>query len=738
MGSHDIFISYAGKDTAIAERIYRRLVRYSWQGRKLRVAFAPQDIGGGQSIPGRLLELLAGSVCTVAIVTPHWRDSRWCRFEQEAATWEDPASDARKLIPLMMSWTVLPGGLSRIKFVDFQKESEFERRLKELIGTIRSVLDRARETEVNQHRSDALLRTSLLPWIGPATPSLRLIWPDMIVDPEVISHRSGGRHGRLGIVREELAAGHRRFIILAGEPGSGKSTALRSMVLEDQQSGIGGARRFYHAREILPSENNDGAEDLELSLLAIDGLDEVTVDRAMEVLGLASELAKQKSMVWIGSRTDFIYRYALEFKAHWGHLDEVLEIMPWSPEDAQRFVENYLSKTGQSDPAGEILAALEDSRHRAVLLNPMRLTLLLYIATTSRHLSLPSMQEPFTLYERFYSEWLGAETARGTTKFSAAEVTAAHTLVAKWLYEHRGSGYPFDLLESSELTTDTAFSGLLEIDIHRESVTRFRHETVGEYLIAKSILDAFRRGGSAIDDALDLTVGHDVNEFTRSGLSGVPPADSNLIVDNLLLRYSDLLGGEQSTGVVRVREQILYYLGRTDNPRCFGSLEKAAREEVEPLLRRSAILGCILAGNYVVEAEYIQRLLSSSEEDLLNRSVQMCYFGDVSDDLHTFRDSDDREWTRTKVNIVQRLPLGSKRAHMLRWWDLATLVNFGRSRGEIVFSQEQWDSIVAARGNLSGPGERVAGMSELIDEVLRLSRVSEPGLAFDAEPWLRW
>jgi hypothetical protein len=72
-------------------------------------------------------------------------------------------------------------------------------------------------------------------------------------------------------------------------------------------------------------------------------------------------------------------------------------------------------------------------------------------------------------------------------------------------------------------------------------------------------------------------------------------------------------------------------------------------------------------------------LLDDPGEALLNRSVQMVYFSDVHDDLHTFRDS-GQDWHKTRSAIYRRLAGASPRDIRLRWWDLKTLRSFYESR----------------------------------------------------------
>jgi len=181
---------------------------------------------------------------------------------------------------------------------------------------------------------------------------------------------------------------------------------------------------------------------------------------------------------------------------------------------------------------------------------------------------------------------------------------------------------------------------------------------------------------------------HDVNAFVRSGLHVASQSTVERYFSNLSKKYQELLpagktpqprqnslGAEQAE---RLRQQILYYIGRMPLDTFPGILREAFRAEPRPLLRRAAALGAILHGDFTIEQEYMA-LLEDSQEALLNRSVQMVNFGDVHADLYTFEDH-GQDWSRTRVAIYERLESDSIRDLRLRWWDIKTLRSFYESR----------------------------------------------------------
>jgi hypothetical protein len=277
-------------------------------------------------------------------------------------------------------------------------------------------------------------------------------------------------------------------------------------------------------------------------------------------------------------------------------------------------------------------------------------------------------------------------------------VRRAHIALARWIYRHKGeAGALVPFLESvmedgvvDELLIDSSFTGVLwttDGDDGRSRFIGFRHETLGEFLIAHDVLSSFELGGTAIDHALEFTVADDVNTFVRSGMLQVSQSRLDKFLTNLTSRYDRLLSpaadssAEEEDGVVaaRTREQILYYIGRLPIQTVPAVLRRAYRGEQAPLLRRSAALSAIVRGDHVIEREFMA-LLTEPEYARLNRSVQMVYFGDVDADLHTFVDGGE-DWSKTRAAIYRRLTGRSLRDLRLRWWDLRTLRSFYASRG---------------------------------------------------------
>jgi hypothetical protein len=407
-------------------------------------------------------------------------------------------------------------------------------------------------------------------------------------------------------------------------------------------------------------------------------------------------LHRPNAVVILASRSDFFDRQYDVLRPALANLVEVLELANWTEQDILDFSRRYAERIDAPLLSAAVLRILSEvPGSQAMLGNPMRLTLLLYLLATGAELDLVNLQEPYSLYDTFYREWIKKERSRGTGGFKPGSIQQAHIVLARWFYENKGeiSDY-YELMtylglpDAQELISDSAFGGLLTLDegLRSESIIiGFRHETLGEFLIAKDIVSSFGGDSDGLAQALRFTVADDVNTFVRSGVNVASQTAIRRFLANLSERYSELRSvGEETTYPIqreraeRLREQILYYIGRLPLDGFPEILRMAFQDETSPLLRRSAALGAIICGELAIERQYMN-MLDDEQEALLNRSVQMVYFGDVKSDLHTFLDA-GQDWRKTRSAIYRRLSGHNVRDVRLRWWDLKTLGSFYKSR----------------------------------------------------------
>jgi hypothetical protein len=728
---YDIFLSHSSDDAEWVTALYRRLRRFRVSGRPMQVFLAEAAIGPGDSVPRALSTALDESQHLLMVLSPSWVESEWCRLENEVAAWRDPAADHRVLLPLLLKDCKLPPFLRRLQHIDFRDGSGYEAGLRSIVYTVRMNARRSIRDETATRVREAMLNEPILPWLGFGGPSFDFLWPEMIIDPVVRPRKHPGDERRLSDWIEDQASTGASSLAIVGDPGVGKTTALRSILM----SGGGMLpqdRVFVHARDLcrrLDSLVEHSAASYQPMGVMVDGLDEAGAEHMREV-GLAlADLHRPNLTVIVSSRTDFFDNQYDLLRPGLTNLAEILELSSWSDDDILDFAGRYSERIGIShlkDSVKQILAHVPGGS--AMLGNPMRLTLLLYLLATDAQVNLLSLREPYSLYETFYREWIKKERSRGTGGSNPKALREAHTALARWLYENKGEVPDLaQLTESlglgvvSDLTSDSAFSGLLTLgegECSESLLVGFRHETIGEYLIAHDILNAFGGTTGRLADGLRVTVGDDVNTFVRSGMQVASKAAVRRYQSNLARRYSEFQPGLELAGgridapqAERLREQVLYYIGRLPLESFPPILLSAFRDEVSPLLRRAAALGAVLQGDLTTERRYMA-LLDDSQEALLNRSVQMAYFGDVRADLHSFADA-GQDWSRARSAMYRRLTGTSVRDRRLRWWDLRTLRSFYASRNyEDAVTESEAAILRAVRVEDPSSAERSAALRE--------------------------
>ncbi|WP_156907374.1 NACHT domain-containing protein [Thalassobaculum salexigens] len=559
----------------------------------------------------------------------------------------------------------------------------------------------------------AILNAPLLPG---ARTSFRFLWPDLVISAPVQFHRNPLLQKLDALV--DPPSGYTKFAIL-GTPGSGKTTALRLLTLQLTHRFVdNGAAPFpiyIHARDIdtLTSEISLSSMRLKLALeedtsiaWMVDGLDEVGPHTRTSVIERALSPQNHRELFFITCRSDVFAELEYIHNAD-AYFDEIAEMRDWDfDQHVLKYASDYFSKMQRSDLLEHFQSYCDSiASLRLFVINPFHLTLVIYLIHAEKRLTNEMFLDRFSLYDQFYKHWIYRERTRGTSGRGSDSVVALHIEVARLLYTRRSfddHSAELDELVSqhSEIIADTAFSHLFQwhYDL-ADGVQRldsFRHETLLEYILAAGVLRALTTGANLLP-SLSLQYNNDVNSFIRSGLLHCSTAKRKAIERRLsaLLQVESLPGtfpGDHE----RITEQAIYYLGRLDLPQCPDILISLALHSENSITRRAASLGAILYGDLSVERVFIEELLSSSAADILNRSVQLAYFGDVSDPMFNFVDDGAVPWTKVRETILTRLSSHTSRDIHLRLWDLVTLRSFLTSRPTDVLSREELQVVANA------------------------------------------
>lgn len=558
-----------------------------------------------------------------------------------------------------------------------------------------------------------VLNTPIVPWLPSGSPSLRAIWPELLIDPTVRPQKKPLPAVTLSGWRAQDDA---KRIVILGSAGAGKSTALRKLYLEYQKEWTIGepVPLMIHAADLLSIlEANKGpmldiygapiGRSLVLRYsdrfyLFVDGMDEVEPNSARMIFERFI-LPKQKyGPTIVCCRTATYEELFSTSDAVSSWVDECLVLESWDPErDAFKFINSCASKfhAPHIAEASRKLAA-DDGGFSSLLRTPfycvLIVVILLYDSTVGREVFLNS----YTLYLHFYKSWATRELHRGTSTLSYSVLQRAHWELACILYQRRGRAVTFAEVSEiighpeDDMRRSSAFRDLILIEQDRllESwlAKRFLHETLLEFFVARAILDSIEQGGLTLLRRLKDVVTYEVNSFIRGAFRlAHDEGRGESIAKSLYTSYQQMLlqeAAQQSDSEsivslvadqVPVRDQILYYMGRLGGATAREALRQAFRGERHLILKRSAALGAILNGDEATERAYITSLIPGSEEDIINRSAPLVYFGDAHEDLYSFRDDGFTPFENTKSVIIERLGMEGIRELRIRLWDLVTL-----------------------------------------------------------------
>jgi len=203
---YDFFISYNHIDEQWAESLARRIERERWQGRPLRVFFAPWDIRPGENFVERIEEALPKSRKLGLIMSPDAANSEWVKLERLVKTYIDVTERAHRLIPLYLRTCEVPLLLKPIVYVDFRDAARFEEGYRKLLAVIKD--------ESLPRGSDPSSPLS-------ASTTLSLPRPPIV---GFVARRDKEGRDLVERLKDELAPQKNQLVALWGPGGVGKTT----------------------------------------------------------------------------------------------------------------------------------------------------------------------------------------------------------------------------------------------------------------------------------------------------------------------------------------------------------------------------------------------------------------------------------------------------------------------------------------------------------------------------------
>lgn len=539
------------------------------------------------------------------------------------------------------------------------------------------------------------------------------IVPQPFLRPRVRQHRSGEPAADFF----DWRASHSEIqhIAILGGRGSGKSTLARvycKWALDQRYSSclpiLCSASSLQNLVQSLVTVTLDnllslvdlsthGAHTSPLNaVLLIDRVDELPIEILTSFLDSLGRIVSIASIV-ILCRDDYFMRY-LRHTAGSSRFTPI-DLLEWSPNEIGEYASQFCSQSGRFDVWQRFQECLTSWPITQDLCRvPLHVSILLWIFHVTQDALRIRPNSVLNLLETFYQEWFAWELRRGLKPEIAPLMTIAHELIAIELYNNWR--HPVELESEILGCSITELDTLLEQPAFTE-IMRFRrnyingtyellgftHDALLEYLVARNILRALLAGGSDLERVLSTMYRYDVNSLVREGLAATEVRQCSRIEQNLTEAYLRTTLMQLTDAAVRLREQILYYLGRLPSLGASLLLRQAFKEEPLEMQRRMAAISAILRGDTVIERAYVSSLRPGTPADLAARSSQLVYFGDVSEDIHIFSDDGSVSWELTKKALFQRVQEPTPRARRLRLLDLTMLNLFFCSRPSQTFAQ---------------------------------------------------
>ncbi|RJP78386.1 MAG: methyltransferase domain-containing protein [Candidatus Zixiibacteriota bacterium] len=129
----DIFLGYASADTAeLAQEVYIQLTEQTFH-----VFFAPSAVKTGTELPVKVSQALNHCRYFVALISPEYERSGWCKLELNQRVTRDTNSDTPTILPFLIGGAEIPSVISHLAYKEFpNSQTSASRIVQEILGKI--------------------------------------------------------------------------------------------------------------------------------------------------------------------------------------------------------------------------------------------------------------------------------------------------------------------------------------------------------------------------------------------------------------------------------------------------------------------------------------------------------------------------------------------------------------------------------------------------------------------------
>src|ERR1039458_2164229 len=116
------FLSHSSEDKILAQELTLEL-----RARGVEVWIDDEQIGFGDSIPGKISDGLQHADVILLLVSPSFLASSWCRAEYEPLMAQEIQSGRTTVIPLRLNRCEMPALLQGKRYLDVEKSQRFRK-----------------------------------------------------------------------------------------------------------------------------------------------------------------------------------------------------------------------------------------------------------------------------------------------------------------------------------------------------------------------------------------------------------------------------------------------------------------------------------------------------------------------------------------------------------------------------------------------------------------------------------
>ncbi|MGI6249542.1 MAG: metallophosphoesterase [Acutalibacteraceae bacterium] len=548
---------------------------------------------------------------------------------------------------------------------------------------------------------------TLLPWLK-NSPSIKAVFPELFVPPNFTSEK---RHSDYKTIYDIVNENINSHFILTGEAGSGKTTFLRQLFLYENFSKN---YLYLHARALVSSTSElrpyqkfvrslllNGIEGDKKYIVLLDGIDEAYFDNEKALNTLINSIDKLKNTkIWFGWRKDHLSRNETDILREM--TCDTVSLGPWTEKMADDYTVRYADALKQDNIIISYRSLVKNNRTiKGFTESPFQLSLLVYLLHNKE--SDPviddffnnSDQTIFALYDVFFYCWLKKERARKTSYLDAQEIREALWEISSQLYYHPSC---------TIMNNDTAIKDLLTFSILGDGAIAngFFHRSFCAFFLADKAFNAVKIGDISLIETLTTPMRNDVTDFLRSAISGCDTKEIELIQRNLINVYKQveipdkgIISSEARCRLEEIDEsarfvlknEIIYLVTRIPDPTgCIPDfLEEINSYNTDPYILLDIAYAAALTGPAHIVLEYASTLEPGSQNELINRSWTVAYFGDVQANPYTYEDKFKVPWSKSREARLNRFQKSNYKAFRFRILDFPLLYCF--------YSDRDWKDI---------------------------------------------